>query len=119
MGVPTSVQIFDLDHLRAQTAGDPVLQREILALFLQQSTEILALLQDDTALPRARADLAHKLIGSARAVGAFQLADAAEAVETRLRAAQPPQGALAELAAAADRTDAEIRQYLALPQDSR
>ena len=44
------------------------------------------MLRDDAALPQARADLAHKLKGSARTVGAFGLAKAAEAVETGLRA---------------------------------
>ena len=107
-----SAQIFDLSHLAAQTGGDHALQREILTLFVRQSQEILVLLQDDAGRPPVSADLAHKLKGSARTVGAFVLADAAEAVESRLRAGHPTSLALEDLSAAADAAHADISRYL-------
>lgn len=106
-----SAQILDLSHLAAQTGGDYALQREILTLFVRQSQEILTLLRDDAALPQVRADLAHKLKGSARTVGAFEFAEAAEAVETGLRAGHAPV-ALKDLSADADAADAAISLYL-------
>ncbi len=112
-----SAQILDLGHLAAQTGGDHALQREILTLFVRQSREILALLRDDAALPQARADLAHKLKGSARTVGAFGLAKAAEAVETGLRAGDTTPPALDDLSSDVDAASAGISQYLMrLPQ---
>jgi HPt (histidine-containing phosphotransfer) domain-containing protein len=109
--VHKSAQILDLSHLAAQTGGDHALQREILTLFVRQSREILVLLRDDAALPQARADLAHKLKGSARTVGAFGLAEEAEAVETGLRAGDTPP-VLDDLAAAIDAAAAGVSRYL-------
>jgi HPt (histidine-containing phosphotransfer) domain-containing protein len=115
--VHKSAQILDLSQLAAQTGGDHALQREILTLFVRQSREILALLRDDVGPPQARADLAHKLKGSARTVGAFGLAKAAEAVETSLRADDTTSPVLDDLAAAIDAASAGISQYLTrLPQ---
>ncbi|MEJ0052988.1 MAG: Hpt domain-containing protein [Methylovirgula sp.] len=107
-----SAQILDLSHLAAQTGGDHALQREILALFVRQSQEILTLLRDDDALPQVRADLAHKLKGSARTIGAFEFAQAAETVETGLRAGHAMPAALKDLSADADAADAAISFYL-------
>jgi HPt (histidine-containing phosphotransfer) domain-containing protein len=118
--VHKSAQILDLSHLATQTGGDHALQREILTLFVRQSREILALLRNDAALPQARADLAHKLKGSARTIGAFGVAEAAEAVEaveTGLLASGTMAPALDDLAAAIDAASAGISQYLLrLPQ---
>jgi HPt (histidine-containing phosphotransfer) domain-containing protein len=111
--VHKSAQILDVGHLAAQTGADHALQREILTLFVRQSREILALLQDDTALPRVRADLAHKLKGSARTVGAFVLAEAAEAVETRVQAGDTmPREEFDDLGAAVEAASASISQHL-------
>ncbi len=79
-----SAQILDLSHLAAQTGGDHALQREILTLFVRQSQEILTLLQDDDSLPQVRADLAHKLKGTARTVGAFEFAAGGRSRRNRL-----------------------------------
>jgi HPt (histidine-containing phosphotransfer) domain-containing protein len=115
--VHKSAQILDLSHLAAQTGGDHALQREILTLFVRQSREILALLRDDAGLPQARADLAHKLKGSARTVGAFGVAEAAEAVETGLLAGDTTPPVLDDLAAAIEAASAGISRYLmGLPQ---
>jgi HPt (histidine-containing phosphotransfer) domain-containing protein len=112
-GVHKSTQIFDVGHLAAQTGNDHALQCEILALFVRQSREILALLQDDVSSSRVRADLAHKLKGSARTVGAFSVAKAAEVVETSLRAGDATPQALGDLGAAADAACTGIDRYLA------
>ncbi|MCA0399597.1 MAG: Hpt domain-containing protein [Proteobacteria bacterium] len=71
---------IDLVHLARQTMGDRALEAEILQLFVGQAASVLARLQAAQDA-RARADLAHTLKGSARAVGAFRLAAAAQSCE--------------------------------------
>jgi HPt (histidine-containing phosphotransfer) domain-containing protein len=71
----------DLVHLARQTLGDRALEREVLGLFQVQARAIFAQLQSVTQ-PKARLDLAHTLKGSARAVGAWKVAEAAEFCET-------------------------------------
>lgn len=82
--VPPDVDpgVIDLGHLRAMTMSDDALQREVLQLFLGQSEEITAAL---VAWPDNAAALAHTLKGSARAIGAVRVADAAAAIEDALR----------------------------------
>ncbi len=106
------MKTFDRHHLASQTGGDAALQREILTLFTDQSTAILSALDDPAAPPLARADLAHKLTGSATAVGAFALAEAAAAVEAEARAGAAAPGALARLPGACEAALAAIRQRL-------
>lgn len=77
---PASV---DWAHLSHQTAGDTELAKELLTLFVGQAREIarrLAGAVDD----KSRRDLAHTLKGSALAIGAFDVARAAETCETSL-----------------------------------
>jgi HPt (histidine-containing phosphotransfer) domain-containing protein len=94
----------DLVHLARQTDGDAALQQELLALFDKQSASLLALSSDRSAERRRRADAAHQLKGSALAMGASAVAQAAAAVEAALAgdAAGPEavESALAGLAAA-------------------
>ena len=74
---------IDLVHLARQTLGDRELEREILALFVRQS----GMLRDRLMASRAQAerrDLVHTIKGSARAVGAWSVAKAAENVEEAL-----------------------------------
>jgi HPt (histidine-containing phosphotransfer) domain-containing protein len=111
--VHKSTQILDLSHLAVQTGDDRGLQYEILTLFVRQSREILAELRDDAALPRLRADLAHKLKGSAQTVGAFATAEAADLAETSLRTDRLASLTLDTLAAAVDAACANISLYLA------
>ncbi|WP_171523606.1 Hpt domain-containing protein, partial [Acinetobacter baumannii] len=64
-----------------QTLGDRDLELEVLALFERQSRAMIQRLrQATTATDWAHA--AHTLIGSARGIGAFAVAEAAEAVES-------------------------------------
>src|ERR1700742_2229165 len=65
---------IDLTHLRAMTLGDPALEREVLTMFLNQTAHLAASL---AKAPPDAAALAHTLKGSARAIGAFAVADAA------------------------------------------
>ncbi|MEW6436115.1 MAG: hypothetical protein AB1508_02970 [Pseudomonadota bacterium] len=106
--------ILDIAHLSAQTCGDQALQREILALFIGQTGEILATLGDPAALPAARADLIHKLIGSARAIGAFDLVAVAEAAEAGFRAGHSAPSAFQNLPAAGERAVAAVQAHLAV-----
>jgi HPt (histidine-containing phosphotransfer) domain-containing protein len=73
---------LDLAHLERMTLGERELEREVLNLFVQQSADLLARLEK---LPREGASLAHTLKGSARGIGAFAVADAADDLERRLR----------------------------------
>ncbi len=73
---------IDVAHLRRMTLGEPRLEREVLAMFRTQSGEMLTRL---AALPSDAAVLAHTLKGSARAIGAFAVGDAAHALEGALR----------------------------------
>lgn len=79
--VPTSFERpIDLVHLARQTLGDRDLEREILELFIAQTRVLLARL-DSAGEAQTKADLAHTLKGSARAVGAWQVAAEAEKCE--------------------------------------
>jgi HPt (histidine-containing phosphotransfer) domain-containing protein len=80
---------IDITHLKRMTLGDAGLQREVLAMFAGQAVRLIEAL---AALPADAAELAHTLNGSARAIGAFKVADAAEAFE-----ASPSSEALAAL----------------------
>lgn len=70
--------LIDLNHLGRQTMDDIALQSEVLGLFHQQllaaKGAIKAMTVDD------RRDLAHCLVGAAKAVGAFSFAETMEAL---------------------------------------
>jgi HPt (histidine-containing phosphotransfer) domain-containing protein len=70
---------IDLVHLARMTLGERSLEREVLQLFDRQAMILLARMQ--AAPVEAVPALAHTLKGSARAIGAGQVARAAEAVE--------------------------------------
>ena len=62
----------------------PVSTREVLAMFSAQAVGLIGRLQSGReSWPADAAALAHTLKGSARAVGAFRVADAAEATGSR------------------------------------
>jgi HPt (histidine-containing phosphotransfer) domain-containing protein len=107
--VPDSPAI-DLAHLARMTLGEPELEREVLTLFVQQSTDLLARLEK---LPREGASLAHTLKGSARAIGAFAVAEAAENLEQRLRQGLPVTAEVVTLQQAVDAALAAVAERLA------
>ena len=72
-------QAIDIDHLARMTFGDRRLERDVLELFDRQATLLLERMQD--ARPEAASAMAHTLKGSARGVGAWKIAAAAEQVE--------------------------------------
>lgn len=70
--------VLDLVHLSRQTLGDAALESELLELFRSQAESAVSRLAGPSGL---RAEIAHMLKGSARAVGAFGVSDAAERLE--------------------------------------
>jgi HPt (histidine-containing phosphotransfer) domain-containing protein len=105
---PAGEPPIDLTHLFRMTLGDHALEREVLALFDRQIDMLIGRMGE--VGPSGVAALAHTLKGSARGVGAWPMARAAEAVE-----AAPPAElaqALAALATAADATHAAIADIL-------
>ena len=82
MSTQQATHPVDLVHLSRRTAGDRSLEREVLSLFVRQCDRYLDRLH--TACDaRARQDAAHAIAGTAKAVGAFDLARAACEVEER------------------------------------
>jgi HPt (histidine-containing phosphotransfer) domain-containing protein len=102
---------IDTEHLQRMTLGDASLEREVLAMFSAQAGGLVGTLG---ALPANAGALAHTLKGSAHAIGAFRVADAAGRLETLIRNGGDPSEALAELldcvAQARAAVDAILRQ---------
>ena len=73
-------QPIDHEHLRRYTLGDPGLELEILGLFVEQLPTTIGALEHATT-DKEWGMAAHTLKGSARAVGAWQLAALAEDAE--------------------------------------
>lgn len=107
--------IIDLVHLSRQTLGDATLESELLRLFVVQALQYSAWLEETFAPSDAakRADLTHRLKGSARAIGAFALAEAAESYEEALRAgSQDASGGRRRLAEALEQARLAAAQLL-------
>jgi HPt (histidine-containing phosphotransfer) domain-containing protein len=85
---------IDFEHLKRMTLGDAGLEQEVLAMFSAQSAKLIATLATGPADAGA---LAHKLKGSARAIGAFGVADAAARLEASLASGANLSERLAEL----------------------
>jgi len=98
---------IDLVHLARMTLGERSLEREVLQLFDRQATLLIARMRSQ---PAGIATLAHTLKGSARGIGAWRVARAAEIVE--LAPAADVGGALDQLAAAADEARGVIEELL-------
>ncbi|CAL78777.1 Conserved hypothetical protein; putative Hpt domain [Bradyrhizobium sp. ORS 278] len=99
---------ISLDLLRRMTLGDEALEREVLEMFSTQAVRLLERLQ---VMPEDAATVAHTLKGSARAIGALDVADAAEGLEAALRAGDPAD-ALAWLATSVAQARAAISDML-------
>ncbi len=85
---------IDTAHLQRMTLGDISLEREVLAMFAGQSGGLISAL---ATLPSNAAALAHTLKGSARAIGALRVAEAAEKLEAAIRCDTDASEAMAEL----------------------
>src|SRR6201991_4956371 len=95
---------IDLVHLARMTLGDRSLEREVLQLFDRQSAQLVARMRK--AAPEVVVTIAHTMRGSARGIGAWRVARAAEAVE--LAGDAQIASAIERLAAAADEARAVI-----------
>lgn len=73
---------IDFGHLQRAVLGDSSLEREVLAMF---SAQAAGLIDQLAVLPPHAMDIAHTLKGSALAIGAFRVADAAEWLWITLR----------------------------------
>lgn len=76
---PSRARPVDLVHLARQTLGDRELEREVLALFVQQATMVRDRISSANASERKF--LAHGLRGSASGIGAFGVAKTATEIE--------------------------------------
>jgi HPt (histidine-containing phosphotransfer) domain-containing protein len=100
---------IDLAHLKRMTLGDAGLEREVLAMFVSQAARLAEAL---AGLPAEALQLAHTLTGSARAVGAFAVAEAAEGVHRAVRDGGEPAQALGLLKTAVAEARAAIETML-------
>jgi HPt (histidine-containing phosphotransfer) domain-containing protein len=102
----------DLVHLARQTDGDESLEAELLAMFDRQAEKLAERVKLVDLSRRARADLAHTLRGSALAIGAFEVARAAEAVEAAFTLeGGEPAAEIATLRAAVTRARGAIADF--------
>jgi HPt (histidine-containing phosphotransfer) domain-containing protein len=102
---------IDLVHLARMTLGDRSLEREVLQLFDRQAALLIARMR--AASSDGVATLAHTMKGSARGIGAWRVARAAEAVEMAEGSdAAVVAKALDQLAAASDEARAVIAELL-------
>jgi HPt (histidine-containing phosphotransfer) domain-containing protein len=85
---------IDYEHLQRMTLGDAGIEQEVLTMFSAQSAKLIQTLM---AQPSDAGALAHTLKGSARAIGAFAVADAAERLEAVIAGGLDPSAALARL----------------------
>jgi HPt (histidine-containing phosphotransfer) domain-containing protein len=100
---------IDFEHLSRMTLGDPALESEVLTMFAAQSARLL----DELAtLPPEAGALAHTLKGSARAIGAFEVAEAASCLEAALGKAGEARVALERLGDAVVAAQGAIEAFL-------
>ncbi len=71
--------VIDEIHLGRMTLGDRGLEREILEIFVQQAAIMIERVAN--AEPALAAAAAHTLMGSARGIGVWRVAKAAECLE--------------------------------------
>ena len=86
------------------TLGDQALEREVLGIFLAQTARPIG----DLLISAEPTALAHRLKGSARAIGAFRIAERAAALECAIREGENPSQILIEL----DHAMAEARSAI-------
>jgi HPt (histidine-containing phosphotransfer) domain-containing protein len=85
---------IDFGHLSRMTLGDAGLEHEVLAMFVAQSATLVSQL---ATMPADASALAHTLKGSARAIGAFAVGDAAAQLEAAIARGFDTSAELAEL----------------------
>jgi HPt (histidine-containing phosphotransfer) domain-containing protein len=100
---------IDVEHLQRMTLGDAGIEQEVLTMFSVQSAKLVQALLDH---PSDAGALAHTLKGSALAIGAFAVADAAERLEAVIAGGSDPSAALAQLGEAVAEARAVIEGFL-------
>jgi HPt (histidine-containing phosphotransfer) domain-containing protein len=100
---------IDMGHLRQMTLGDAGLEHEVLAMFAAQASDLIERI---VRLQPNAGELAHKLKGSAQAVGAFRIAEAAEWLIDMLREGRDNGEALMTLTDAVLEARSEIDGHL-------
>lgn len=105
--------VIDDSHLGRMTLGDRHLEREVLAIFARQCALMLARM--NIREPAQAGAAAHTLKGSARGIGAWRVAQAAERCEraSAQRSEMDLATAIADLRRATDETRAVIDERLA------
>ena len=103
----------DLVHLARHTLGNRDLEREVLQIFVRQSAIYLDRIQGAKTGPEQQM-AAHTIKGSARGIGAWEVAECADALEN---AASTP-AALNQLADAVERTNNFILALLDTPSEA-
>ena len=97
----------DLVHLARHTLGNRDLEREVLQIFVRQSVLYLDRIRGaKTGTERQMA--AHTIKGSARGIGAWEVADLAE----KLESSAPGSGTVASLDSAVEKTNRFISSLL-------
>lgn len=76
----STASAVDEEHLSRQTMGDPDVERQALILFRDNASAALVAIANAERMAE-RCDAAHKLVGAARAIGAWRLAAAAAEIE--------------------------------------
>ena len=84
-----AIPVLDLAHLKCMTWGEDSLEREVLVMFDRQAGMLLDCLQHPGA--QSIALHAHTLAGSARGIGAWRMAAAAQALELAAKEADASQ----------------------------
>ena len=112
VGAPPLVpdQPIDRTHLFKMTLGDHSLEGEVLRLFERQAAMLLGRMEP--ADPARAKALAHTLNGSARGIGAWRVASAAQAVEQAAADAASMAPAVQALRAATGEALAAIAELL-------
>jgi HPt (histidine-containing phosphotransfer) domain-containing protein len=108
---PAAAPAIDRAHLARMTHGERDLEREVLQLYATQAGLLLDRMLrrvEDHARATAVGALAHTLTGSSRGIGAWQVADAAAAIEADAAQGRDIAAALARLASAIRAAQAEI-----------
>jgi HPt (histidine-containing phosphotransfer) domain-containing protein len=104
-----SLSVIDEQHLGRMTLGDRSLEREVLEIFVRQTTLMLERVVG--AEPARAAAAAHTLKGSASGIGAWRVARAAERLE-RAVAGKSDDGLINEAIAQLQTASLEVRRAI-------
>jgi HPt (histidine-containing phosphotransfer) domain-containing protein len=103
-------EAIDQAHLFRMTLGDHSLEAEVLRLFDRQSVMLMDRMSAATG--ECRKALAHTLKGSARGIGAWRVAQAAESLERIATNCGETEPAVAALQVAVDEARGAISELL-------